>query len=202
MSRRGLFIIGLVTSLCIFTASSCKTANQNSNQPAAAAAKPKVGKWVAQWQSPDAKNVATPYLSMYAYSCICAVSANEVFVGGDVAAGKERVGVFVRTTDGGQSWAETKMERPDVKVSRINSIHFINATTGWLAGVGGKNETVVLKTTDAGVNWEVARMNVKQFPTAIFFVDENTGWLCGTPIVDPDADDDDRVGPTDLLVTY
>src|SRR5437762_13063997 len=111
MSRRGLFIIVLLASFFTFTASSCKTSNQNSNQQANTAAKPKVGKWVAQWQSPAAKNVATPYLSMFAYSCICAVSANEVFAGGDIPAGPKRIGIFVRTTDGGQSWTETQLVR-------------------------------------------------------------------------------------------
>jgi photosystem II stability/assembly factor-like uncharacterized protein len=202
MSRQRLFIIGLLASLCIFTGSSCKTSNQNANQQANSAAKPKVGKWVAQWSSQAAKNIATPYLSLYAYSCICAVSANDVFVGGDIPAGTKRVGIFVRTTDGGQSWTETKLERPDMEISSVTSIHFINSTTGWLAGITAKQEAVVLKTTDAGVNWEATKVNFKQHPTGIFFVNESTGWMVGTPIVDEEAEDAPEVGPTDLLVTY
>ena len=45
-------------------------------------------------------------------------------------------------------------------------------------------------------------MNFKQLPTAIFFVNETTGWLAGIPVVGEDAEEADEIGPTDLLVTY
>ncbi|MBI3653736.1 MAG: hypothetical protein HY231_22110 [Acidobacteria bacterium] len=235
MSRRGLFSTILLAACLTFTAASCKTTKPSSNQSASGAnrnqstngASPvKVGKWVAQWHSPAATAVPTAYQALYAYSCICAVSTEVVFAAGDMPFGNQRIGVFVRTTDGGKSWTETRLERPEMKVARINALHFINATTGWLAGLTDKQEIVVLKTVDAGAHWEALKVNFKQVPTAIFFVDENTGWLGGIPLVkedgksssgkakkargsksggstaETDNDADNEIGPTDLLVTY
>jgi photosystem II stability/assembly factor-like uncharacterized protein len=201
MNRRKLLVIALLLSFLTFTASSCQTNNQNSNQQANSAPKAKVGKWVAQWRSPAAKDVPAPLLSTYSYSCICAVSADVVFAAGDIPAGDKRVGIFVRTSDGGQTWTETLLERSDMGITRINALHFINATTGWLAGYTAKQESVVLKTTDAGANWEATKVNFKQIPTAIFFVDENNGWMAGVPFVDDEEEDEIETGPSDLLMT-
>ena len=226
MNRQKLLLIALFGLFFTLTASSCQTNKPNSNQQASPPPKAKAGQWVAQWRSPAAKEIPGAYLSLYSYSCICAVSENVVFAAGDIPApGNKRIGIFVRTNDGGQTWTETRIERPDMSIARINALHFINTTTGWLAGVTAKQESVVLKTTDAGANWEVAKVNFKQLPTAIFFVDENHGWLAGIPFVDDDdegapqtkpvkgkaekgksAKDEDaeeasEIGPSDLLMT-
>jgi photosystem II stability/assembly factor-like uncharacterized protein len=201
MNRRKLLVLALFGVFLTFTASNCQTKNQNSNQAASAPPKAKTGQWVAQWRSPAAKEVPGSYLTLYSYSCIFAVSADVVFAAGDIPAGKQRVGIFVRTSDGGQTWTETRIERPDMSIERINALHFINPTTGWLAGATGKQESVVLKTTDAGASWEVAKVNFKQVPTAIFFVDENHGWLAGVPLVKDDEEEALEIGPSDLLMT-
>ncbi|MEO6694529.1 MAG: YCF48-related protein [Ignavibacteria bacterium] len=56
--------------------------------------------------------------------------------------------------------------------SRLNSIFFINNTTGWISGF-----EVVLKTTDSGNNWtsEYISGNLK----SVYFNNTNTGWMCG-----------------------
>lgn len=202
MNRRKLLLIALLGIFFIFTASSCKTGNQNSNQQVNNPPPAKVGKWDLQWRSPATKDVAAPYLPLYSYTCIFAVSKNVVFSAGDIPIGDKRVAIFVRTNDGGQNWTETRIERPDINITRINALHFINENTGWLAGVTAKGESVVLKTTDAGTNWEITKVNFKQHPTALFFINENTGWMAGVPIVNAeDENDDAAIGPSDLLVT-
>jgi photosystem II stability/assembly factor-like uncharacterized protein len=199
MSRRRLVAAVLLAAFFTFTASSCKTSNQNSNQQANNPPKAKVGKWVAQWQASGLKDVPLTYVALFSYSCISVVSADVIFAAGDIPAGNKRVGIFVRTTDGGKNWTETRIERPDIAIPVITAIHFINATTGWLAGLNAKDEGVVLKTVDAGANWEVSQLKSKQRPTSIFFVDENSGWLGGVPALDDDAPSEN--GPSDLLVT-
>jgi photosystem II stability/assembly factor-like uncharacterized protein len=205
MNRRKLVLIVILGIFFAFTASSCKTGksgNPNSNQQVNNPPPAQVGKWEAQWRSPAAKDVIGPYLSLYSYTCIFAVSTNVVFAAGDVPIGDKRVAIFVRTSDGGQNWAETRIERPDVNITRINALHFINENTGWLAGLTAKQEPIVLKTTDAGTNWEVIKVNFKQLPTAIFFINENNGWLAGTPVVNEEDDtEESEIGPSDLLVT-
>jgi photosystem II stability/assembly factor-like uncharacterized protein len=202
MNCRKLLGIALCGFFFTFTASSCKTSNQNSNQQTNNPPPAKVGKWVAQWTAPAARDLPGTLLPLYSYTCVFAVSANVVFAAGDIPAGDKRVGIFVRTHDGGQNWTESRIERPDMNISKINALHFINDSTGWLAGATPKDEGVVLKTTDSGTTWEVTKVNFKQIPTAVFFVDENNGWMAGVPIVDEDDDSDEaEIGPTDLLVT-
>jgi photosystem II stability/assembly factor-like uncharacterized protein len=202
MNRRKLLLIAVSGIFFTFTASSCKTSNQNSNQPVNEPPPAKVGKWEAQWRSPAAQNNPGASLSLYSYTSIYAVSVNVVFATGDIPAGDSRVAIFVRTSDGGKTWTETRIERPDVAITRINALHFINENTGWLAGLTAKREAVVLKTTDAGSNWEVIKVGFKQIPTAILFINENTGWLAGTPVVnEKEYKEGDEIGPSDLLVT-
>ena len=86
MNCRKLLVIALLGAFFTFTASSCKTNTQNSNQQVTTAPKAKTGQWVAQWRSPAAKDVPGAYLAVYSYSCICAVSADVVFAAGDIPA--------------------------------------------------------------------------------------------------------------------
>ena len=80
---------------------------------------------------------------------------------------------FLKTTDGGVSWTS---EQPTDHI--LQSMFFINADTGWIAG----NEGVILKTTDAGSTWEYQQMNGTAYGTltSLCFIDENTGWASGS----------------------
>src|SRR5215210_7704134 len=151
LPRRSPWLLPL--SLLLFTALSCNPKNQNGNQSAANAnpQQAKAGRWVEQWRSPTSKGFEGTPLARFAYTCISVVSADDVLVGGDIPDPKgsdTRVGIFVKTTDGGKTWAEMTLERADMQVTTINAIHFVNPTTGWLAGVTAKQQGVVLRTTD------------------------------------------------------
>jgi photosystem II stability/assembly factor-like uncharacterized protein len=200
----------LLMLLSLFvSASSCNRANQNGNQTGSNTTPlpARQGHWVEQWRSPATKGAEGAALIRFSlYTCLSVVSSSVVFAGGDIPGPKgagERVGVFVKTIDGGKTWTETTLDRPDMLITTINAIHFINPTTGWLAGVTSKMEGVVLRTTDAGVNWEATLVTiVKQVPTTIYFIDENRGWMGGTFPVGEDDDEEEMEGkPTDLLFT-
>ena len=203
LSKRVLW--PLLLSSLLFSASSCTRSNQNGNQASSNATPPqaKPGRWVEQWRSP-ATQASLARFSIY--SCLSVVSSNEVFAGGDIPdprGSEDRIGVFVKTTDGGKTWTETPLERPDMRITTINAIHFLNPTTGWLAGVTAKMEGVVLKTMDAGASWEATLVTaVKQVPTTLFFLDESRGWMGGTFAAGEDDDDEViEAKPTDLLFT-
>ncbi|GEM_PF-1079568 len=210
--RYALFLLVCLFSL---TASTCKqTPSTNSNQAAAGQIpKGKTGRWIAQFRSTYSKNIAGVNLASYSYSCLSVVSPSVVYVGGDMPDPKtldERIGVFIRTSDGGQTWNETILDRKDVRISTINGIHFLNEKTGWMAGASQslqgkemKRDGIVMRTNDGGANWEVVKLSIKQVPTCVFFNDEQTGWMGGVPIDEEGEDDNDEKDslPSDLLKT-
>lgn len=52
----------------------------------------------------------------------------------------------------------------------LQDIHFVNNSTGWLAGPS------IYKTTNGGANWNI---QLNEFATTIHFIDENTGMTGG-----------------------
>jgi photosystem II stability/assembly factor-like uncharacterized protein len=197
--RATLQVLILVVALGGF---SCKPAQENAN-----AAKPRTARWVAQYRSPELAKYAGTNMAEIFYSSISVVSASVVFVAGDIPNPKvsgERIGVVVRTTDGGQTWIETPIEQPGAHVTAINSIHFINPSEGWAVGAdleaeGTFVEPYVLKTADGGATWAISRVNFKQVPTTVFFIDSNKGWMGGaTP---PLGEEEGSGGPSAILGT-
>jgi len=69
----------------------------------------------------------------------------------------------------------------------LNSICFVNDTTGWIAGAKENNywhgfeQAVILHTTDGGLSWE-SRYFEGAYLGSIFFINENTGWAVGACI--------------------
>lgn len=180
----------------------CKGSTSNSNQAQiarGAAAKP--GKWVAQYRAPASLSYSDMNLAVFYYSGISVVSPNVVFICGDTpnAKGDERLGVIVRTTDGGQNWTDTPIDIPKMHIPTLNAIHFISPDVGWAVGVDSGEDGVVLKTTDGGLSWTGTRISQKQVPIAVFFLDANNGWIGGgTP---PPGEDEGHGGPSALLTT-
>jgi photosystem II stability/assembly factor-like uncharacterized protein len=215
LSQKRITLIVLVCVL-VLTGSTCRKtpSNNNNTQPAAGQIpKGKVGRWIAQFRSSYSKNLVGINLATYSYSCLSVVSPSLVYAGGDMPDPKtsdERIGVFLRSTDGGQTWSETLLDRKDARVSTINAIQFVNEKTGWMAGATQtlqgkemKRDGVVLRTNDGGANWEVVKLPIKQIPICIFFTDENNGWMGGAPIDEEGEDDNDDKDslPSDLLAT-
>lgn len=189
--------------LVALVAASCKSDQKNTN----AAAKARPGRWAAQYRSPELAKYSGTNMAEIFYSSISVVSPNVVFVAGDMPNPKlsgERIGVIVRTSDGGQSWTEMLIEQQGVHVTTLNSIHFINPNEGWAVGADRAPEgdliaPLLLKTTDGGATWVISKINFKQVPTAVFFIDANTGWMGGaTP---PLGEEDGSGGPSAILGT-
>jgi photosystem II stability/assembly factor-like uncharacterized protein len=199
--RRGRLTV--VLCLALITGS-CKSFQGNSNKNASANP-PKLARWVAQYRSPLAQGLTGNDLAEnFYYSSITVLSPNLVYVGGDMRNPKnkeDRVGVVVKTTDGGQTWSETILEQQGVAGIRINGMAFADANTGYAVGRNQGNDAIMFKTTDGGMTWAFSRLaGVKQAPTCIFMADAETGWMGGTTSADPE-DEDDENGPSDLLAT-
>jgi photosystem II stability/assembly factor-like uncharacterized protein len=57
----------------------------------------------------------------------------------------------------------------------LNSVHFINATQGWIAGDNG----TILRTTDAGKTWAAQNSGTSRQLNKIFMVNANVGYAVG-----------------------
>ena len=205
--HKRLALLSLLAALT-FSASTCnKTTTPNSNQQAAGQAPMKAGKWVPQWRSPAAQNAGGLYLAAFTYTCLAVLSQSVVYAAGDIPKGENsRVGIFARTTDGGATWTESEITRPDMSIVSINAMSFVSPATGWLVGFNSKHEGVVLKTVDGGASWEATKLPIKQTPQTVCFTDENTGWLGGTSATPEEEDNEDdkksfEGDPSDLLAT-
>lgn len=192
----------LASILAIGPSGCSKAPNNNSKGQGATDAARKPGKWIAQYRPPASLSYSGPNLSVFFYSGISVVSPDVVFVCGDTPNPKgddSRVGVIVRTTDGGQSWNDTTIQLPGILIPTLNSVHFISPEVGWAVGVDSGEDGVVIKTTDGGGSWSLTRLAQKQTPISVFFTDADSGWIGGsTPLPD---DEDSIGGPTAILAT-
>ena len=199
----GLFTIVLCVALIT---GSCKWFRASSNKNASSGA-PKLARWVAQYRSPLAQGLTGNDLAeSFYYSSISVLSPNLVYVGGDMRNPKnkeDRVGVVVKTTDGGQTWSETILEQQGVADIRINGMAFADADTGYVVGRIQGNSGVMFKTTDGGKTWSFSHLaSFKQTPTCIFMADAETGWMGGASSVEEDDEEEGEPGgPSDLLAT-
>ncbi|MCI0449561.1 MAG: hypothetical protein L0Y79_07225 [Chlorobi bacterium] len=95
------------------------------------------------------------------------VNANTGFISG----GASSFRVIKKTTDGGNTWANSYFETDP---ATFYSIQFINETTGFVCGY----ESEVYRTTNAGANWNMIYTGAN----GIFsgeFLDYNTGIISG-----------------------
>jgi photosystem II stability/assembly factor-like uncharacterized protein len=139
---------------------------------------------------------------MWSYNAISVVSPSVIFVAADYPNPEDvekRVGVVVRTTDGGASWTEVPLEIPGIKLTFLSSIKFINATVGWAAGVEESGHTVVFKTADGGQTWKGQKTSFVQSPTSVLFTGNEKGWIGGVSA--PPDDPDGEGGPSDILAS-
>jgi photosystem II stability/assembly factor-like uncharacterized protein len=77
--------------------------------------------------------------------------------------------IILITTNGGESWQQILLQGSNY------SIYFIDESTGWVCN----NEGKILKTTDAGLNWEVKHTEELTELTSISFANENVGLAVG-----------------------
>jgi photosystem II stability/assembly factor-like uncharacterized protein len=200
--RVSLFLLVACLALGAGSCTSCKS--KNSNQANSNGSSTKLVRWVAQFRSPSSTGYTGNALAEnFFYSSIAVISPSIVYVGGDMRNPKnrdDRVGVFVRTTDGGQTWTEKILEQPNAVDIRLNALHFANAQTGWAVGRDSVGDGIMFKTTDGGDTWAFTRLaEFSQVPTTIYFADTETGWLGGaTPA---EGDDEGAGGASDILGT-
>ncbi len=79
------------------------------------------------------------------------------------------------TTNGGINWNV----KNDLSAYSLWAITFYDSLNGLAAGWGG----VILKTIDGGTNWELVTKSVTTANADlrdVFFIDDSTGWICGT----------------------
>jgi photosystem II stability/assembly factor-like uncharacterized protein len=70
-----------------------------------------------------------------------------------------------------------KTNEETIVQGEINSINFLNSTTGYAVGDDYSNDGMALKTLDGGLNW--IRMGHYNYLNSVFFVDINNGYMVG-----------------------
>jgi photosystem II stability/assembly factor-like uncharacterized protein len=84
-------------------------------------------------------------------------------------------GTILRTIDGGTTWTAVAAQVQ----SNFNSIAFINADTGYIAGgIKGAMQTI-LRTTDGGATWTILRNQPGTWFADISFLNKDTGYIVG-----------------------
>ncbi len=76
-----------------------------------------------------------------------------------------------KTTNGGASWFFQSLP-----TFAGYTLHFTNASTGFIAGPGG----IMISTTNGGTNWVQDPSPTTETLNSIFFIDNITGYICGT----------------------
>ncbi len=89
------------------------------------------------WQNQSPTYPVPELLAVYA------IDVNNIWVTG-------REGTILHSKDGGASWDSVSSGVTE----RLYTVEFINSDTGWVAGDDNKSVSTVLRTIDAGLNWE------------------------------------------------
>ncbi len=83
-------------------------------------------------------------------------------------------GTILKTTDGGNNWVTPLNQELSIP-NTLYSVHFINANTGFFGGT----KNLLFKTTNGGNTVDTVSFpaNSKAAIKAIYFIDENKGWV-------------------------
>jgi photosystem II stability/assembly factor-like uncharacterized protein len=99
------------------------------------------------------------------------IIGNNIYAAGRSAAGGGNLGLFVRSTDGGNSW-----QNATTFPERMYTVGFLDSQTGW---TGGKNGYLI-KTTDGGISWSAPLNLTGEDILDIAFFNTTTGLIaCG-----------------------
>lgn len=83
---------------------------------------------------------------------------------------------FFRTLNGGRKWEESALPN----FEHVDKTFFLNPQTGWIAGKTQDGKELVLRTTDAGKNWDACTLDAGPDIAEVrdlFFLDAQRGWL-------------------------
>jgi LPXTG-motif cell wall-anchored protein len=96
--------------------------------------------------------------------------SSQVGYGIEYAAGN----VFIKTTDGGQSWSAKSITAGN---DWLQSMHFVG-NVGYIVGNTGR----IYKTTDGGDNWVPLTSGTTCDLTAVYFANSTTGYITGSDV--------------------
>lgn len=82
-------------------------------------------------------------------------------------------GTILFTDDAGVSWKRSFIAGKDNK--KLNTVFFLNASTGWAAGADG----LIYQTVNGGKAWRKQKSGVSNDLTGVFFNDSANGWAIG-----------------------
>jgi photosystem II stability/assembly factor-like uncharacterized protein len=105
-----------------------------------------------------------------AFSSVSFVSPTIGWAVGFYSSGGYGGGEILKTTNGGFTWDSLNLWVPDLR-----SVHFIDSSTGWVAGSGG----FILKTTTGGMSWSTQASNTSNDLFSITFIDSTIGFAVG-----------------------
>lgn len=92
---------------------------------------------------------------------------------GHNAYGGQILSSILRTTNGGTEWERLAFAYEST--AALNGVAFVSATRGWVVGEQGR----IYATTDGGENWSQQASGTNRKLAAVFFLDEQTGWITG-----------------------
>ena len=82
---------------------------------------------------------------------------------------------ILSTLDGGSLWTVGQPLPPEISEGPLNSIFFLDTTTGWSVG-----DNSIIKTTTGGALWERQEFTPFTFLNSVFAVDANNVWTVGS----------------------
>ena len=110
---------------------------------------------------------------------LCSIFFNEVNTGYAGGWGN----ALLKTTNGGTTWTTLTTGLPSTFQSRIQSIYFLNAATGYISGGDPYNtnaNSFIMKTTDGGSTWtNLVHPATQNNLSDIYFTDANIGYCIG-----------------------
>lgn len=110
------------------------------------------------------------------------------FINKDVGYAVGQNDTIISTKNGGRHWETLQGGKVgnvgDDETSMFNAIQFLDENTGWIAGVrvfpaAKSQKTVIQKTTDGAMTWEMQETGKEDILEDIFFLDDSVGWAVG-----------------------
>jgi photosystem II stability/assembly factor-like uncharacterized protein len=71
--------------------------------------------------------------------------------------------------------AQWEWQNPLPQGNSLYAVQYVDENLIWASGTSG----TLLMSTDSGVNWEFEMLPERIYAHDIFFINENTGWICG-----------------------
>ncbi len=110
------------------------------------------------------------------------------FLNKDVGYAVGQNDTIISTKNGGKTWNTLEGGKVgnvgDDETSMFNAVQFLDENTGWIAGVRvfpatKSQKTVIQKTTDGAMTWEMQESGKEDILEDIFFFNASVGWAVG-----------------------